>query len=71
MRLHPFDECLMAADEVIRKGGTVYQQFNCSSCGTKQTMDDANVFHKLGRCEECEAITDIKHEGCNYMVVFR
>jgi hypothetical protein len=70
MKLHPFYDIVKQATEVMRNGGTVFQQFNCANCGAKQTMDDPNVFHKTGRCEECEAITDIEKDGCNFMVMF-
>ena len=46
----------------------VFQQFNCASCGTKQTMPDPNVLYTSGKCEECGAVTDIKRRGCNYAV---
>ena len=70
MKLHPFGAVIKQAEETIAKGGTVYQQWNCSACGVKQTMESANTFHKLGKCEECEAVTDIKRDGCNFMAVF-
>lgn len=69
MNLYPFKDCVTGADLLIRKGGTVFQQFNCSGCGTKQTMPDRNVFYRQGKCEECGATTDIEKEGCNYMLV--
>ena len=40
-----------------------------SDCGTKQTMPDANVFYKLGKCEECQRVTDIEADGCNFCAV--
>jgi RNase P subunit RPR2 len=69
MKLYPFRDCIAGAEVRIRKGGDVFQQFNCSSCGTKQTMPDRNIFYKTGRCEECGKITDIEQDGCNYMLV--
>jgi hypothetical protein len=70
MKLHPFYKAAKGAQEVMIKGGMVYQQFNCARCGAKQTMEDANTFHTFGRCEECQAITNIEKDGCNYMCVF-
>lgn len=70
MKLHPFYECVAEAEKHMRTGADVYQQFNCSGCGRKQTMDVANTFHKLGRCEECGHITNIEADGCNYMLTF-
>jgi hypothetical protein len=71
MKLHPFDKCAAAAFEVMdKKGATIFQQFNCAKCGTKQTMSEKDKFFTRGICEECGAETDIEQDGCNYMVVF-
>jgi hypothetical protein len=68
MKLHPFEECLRDADRLIKDGANIYQQFNCAKCGVKQTMEVANTFFKLGKCEECGHVTNIEQDGCNYMV---
>lgn len=70
MKLHPFYEVAAEAHEHAKAGADIYQQFNCAKCGTKQTMEDANVFHKLGICEECGHETNIEADGCNYMMTF-
>lgn len=70
MKVHPFDECAKAAIKWTDQGATIFQQYNCGKCGTKQTMDEPNRFFNLGKCEECGHITDIKRDGCNYMVSF-
>jgi hypothetical protein len=69
MNLHPFDEVAKNAESKIREGWEVYQQFNCAGCGVKQTMDDKNIFHTRGRCEECGHVTDIRKDGCNFMAM--
>lgn len=69
MKLHPFKDCVEGAELVIGRGVNVFQQWNCSHCGTKQTMPDLNIFYKKGTCEECGAMTDIEKDGCNYMAV--
>jgi len=69
MRLYPFDVCLEAAVELMEKGATVNQQFNCAHCGTKQTMDQPNTFFERGLCERCGGETDIRKNGCNYSVI--
>lgn len=68
MKLHPFDECVKQAKQFMADGHNVYQQFNCAHCGTKQTMDTPNVFYMLGNCEECGKQTNIRQDGCNYML---
>ena len=51
MKLHPFDEVVREAGGRISRGVTVYQQFACARCGSKQTMDTPNTFYICGRCE--------------------
>jgi len=70
MKLHPFDEVAKTAFEQMQKGATIFQQFNCAKCGTKQTMAEKNRFFTRGICEECGHETDIRHDGCNVMVMF-
>jgi DNA-directed RNA polymerase subunit RPC12/RpoP len=70
MRLHPFAKCVIDAKPLMDNGATVHQQFNCAKCGTKQTMEEPNIFYKTGRCEECGHITNIEKDGCNYLVHF-
>jgi len=69
MKLHPFDECAKAAKQKVDQGHTIYQQWNCAHCGVKQTMEVANTFFTLGKCEECGRETDIRRDGCNWMLV--
>lgn len=69
MNLYPFDECCKEAENRIEQGYSVFQQFNCAHCGAKQTIDEANVFHTIGECEECGNWTDIKKDGCNYLLI--
>lgn len=71
MNLYPFDKCAKEAEARIQQGFDVFQQFNCAHCGMKQTIDTPNTFHTIGECEECGKWTDIKHNGCNYMLVAR
>jgi len=73
MKLHPFNECVTAAEEFMNRGHRIFQQFNCAACGAKQTMDIPNVFYRTGKCEECGHVTNIEKDGCNYMLhaVFR
>ena len=69
MKLHPFDEVCQEAERYANQGHSVFQQFNCAHCGAKQTIDEANRFHTHGKCEKCGQITDIKKDGCNYMLL--
>lgn len=72
MKLYPFDDCAAAAafELMTEHGAIIRQQFNCAVCGVKQTMAEENKFFTRGICEECGAETDIKRDGCNYMVIY-
>lgn len=69
MIVHPFDEVLAQANELIAAGSDVYQQFNCGACAQKLTIDVPNTFYTTGKCDACGALTDLKEAGCNMMVV--
>jgi hypothetical protein len=68
MKLHPWNDVVASAGDLINKGLHVYQQFNCEKCGAKQTMDVPDKLYISGICEECGHETDIVKNGCNYMV---
>jgi hypothetical protein len=68
MKLHPWGEVIEQAKKYMGEGFSVHQQFNCAHCGAKQTMEIANTFHMLGKCEECGEITNIRRDGHNYML---
>ena len=71
MKLHNFDECAAAAFELrTKKGATIHQQWNCAHWGAKQTMETPNKFFTHGVCEECGKGTNIKQDGCNYMIIY-
>ena len=69
MKVSSFYEVAAHATEIIKKGGTVYQQFNCAGCWAKQTMPYPNKFYKLGLCQECGFETNIERDGCNFMAI--
>jgi len=67
MKLYPFSEVAVNAERQIAAGATIYQQWQCASCGVKQTMPDPNAFYTKGKCEECGKETNIANNGCNFM----
>ena len=66
---HPFDEVCKQAEEHVKQGRNVFQKWTCSHCGVRQTMPDANHMYTKGICEECDSLTDIQKQGCNYMLI--
>ena len=66
----PIDDVAKQANERIDAVGgraIVHQKWTCRHCGSRQTMEDKNVFHRSGRCEECGNITVISK--CNYVMI--
>jgi len=66
----PFVEIAHACEEHVRLGRTIYQKFTCEHCGARQTMGVPNALYTRGKCEECNGITDILHNGCNYVLIY-
>jgi hypothetical protein len=65
---YPIEKCIRTAAPFIEAGCQVHQKFTCAKCGSRQTMEDQNVFHASGRCEECGHVTDIIATGCSYLI---
>lgn len=66
---HPFYETVDAANKEIAKGHTVWQKFTCANCSSRQTMGTPDTFYKTGTCEECNHITNIEKDGCNFIML--
>jgi hypothetical protein len=72
MKVYPFRETVDKAHELIRRSTgnvEIHQQWVCAGCGSKQTMEHPNTFFTQGICEECNRLTDIEQDGCNYAIV--
>lgn len=69
MKLYSWDVCLENITRLCLAGCKIHQQFNCASCGAKQTIEIANTLYEEGQCEECNHITDIRKDGINYLVI--
>jgi hypothetical protein len=67
MESHPFYRVAADAQEKVRQGFTIHQQFICCRCGAKQTMAEPNQFFQRGVCEQCRAETNLLIAGCNYL----
>jgi hypothetical protein len=69
MNLYPLPECVERANKMVQEGWWTYQKFTCAHCKAVNTIDYPNVFYKKGRCQDCNAVTDLMKDGCNYMAV--
>lgn len=64
---YPLLDIAAEAAKHIDQGFTVWQKWTCGHCGSRQTMENPNVFYKSGRCEECGQVTII--EKCGYTLL--
>lgn len=67
----PFEEVVRSAEQKIEEGYTIFQKFTCVGCGQRLAMDVPNTFYETGGCDKCNVITNIKHNGCNYLAYAR
>lgn len=65
---YPFDEIAAAVKEHAHSGRYCYQKFSCAKCGNRLTMEQANVLYTKGTCDSCGHVTDIRAQGCNYIL---
>jgi hypothetical protein len=63
----PFEQIRKSMDEKRAEGWTVFQKFTCAGCGQRLTMGTPNEIFDTGTCDQCDVITDIRKDGCNYM----
>lgn len=64
----PWDDVIKKAEKLAQDGIDVYQKFTCAGCGQRLTIEVPNHFYETGTCDKCPAVTDIKKQGCNYMI---
>lgn len=64
---YPLLDMAAEAAKHIDQGSTVWQKWTCGHCGSRQTMENPNVFYKSGHCEECGQVTTI--EKCGYTLL--
>lgn len=66
----PFDEIVATVTELKAKGGFLaFQKFTCVGCGNRLTMEEPFKFYTEGTCDNCDAVTNIKQQGCNYLLI--
>lgn len=62
---YPIELCAHKARQLNMNGINTLQKFTCAKCGSRQTMEQPNVFYATGTCEACKNVTTITH--CNYI----
>jgi hypothetical protein len=67
----PWEEVISTVKALLKEnpGLRFYQKFTCSGCGNRLTMSEPNHFYPEGTCDNCSAKTDIKKQGCNYLII--
>lgn len=69
----PLDEVSSAAEAQVLAGNEIHQKFTCAACGDRVMVDEPNRIFTQGRHDDCRVepgyITDLKVQGCNYLIV--
>jgi hypothetical protein len=67
---YPMDDILTEVNKVLENPNVnVFQKFTCAGCGNRLTIEEPNTFYTSGKCDACGHITDIKKDGCNFLVI--
>ncbi len=64
-----FEVIAQEVEKAIDAGATCFQKFTCLACRARQTMALPNVLYTKGKCDECGFVTDLKAEGCGFMLI--
>jgi hypothetical protein len=70
-RDYPFADVVVKAEAIADAGHECFQKFTCAGCGARLTIDEPNAFHETGTCDKCDVVTDIRKQGCNFLVHMR
>jgi hypothetical protein len=73
MKLYRFNDAVAMAQKLCErsdKSVEVWQQWMCVGCGTKQTMSDPFTFYTHGRCEQCDRLSNLEADGCNFAITW-
>lgn len=66
---YPWPEVVSQVTAALARGAKVYQKFTCAGCGERLTIPTPNKLYRKAECEHCNVVTNIEHQGCNYMLV--
>jgi len=65
----PLAEVREALDERLAEGFMFWQKFTCAGCGQRLTVEQPNTLYATANCDNCDAVTDIAAQGCNYLLL--
>jgi len=67
---YPFDKVAKKAVKLLKQHPNllIHQKYTCAGCGARLGIDEPNVFYETGTCDKCDAVTNIRKQGCNYMI---
>lgn len=68
---YPFDEIVAHVEELrrTRPGIRCYQKYTCAGCGARLGIGEPFKFYTQGACDKCDAVTNIRQQGCNFLIV--
>lgn len=66
---YTIDECLDKLMPYLERGAAnFWMKFTCANCWSRQTCEEPNKFFEIAKCGRCGHFTDIKKDGCNYLL---
>lgn len=64
-----FPEAEATCRRVIDAGGFIVQKWTCSGCKDRLYGTEPNVLTERGHCPKCNTVTDIRTQGCGFMLI--
>lgn len=62
----PFDHAVAKVARLLDSGFHIQQQFTCTSCRNRNTVEQRDTLFTLGVCAKCGEVTDLKKNGCGF-----
>ena len=66
---YPLEEIADTLEPLVAAGCTFIQKWTCRQCGVRKAMVESNKLFTKGHCDECDVVTDLVEQGCNYMLI--
>ena len=66
---YPLDEIEKSFKRHRLHGGVCFQKFTCSGCHRRLTVSEPFKIYTQGTCDNCNAVTNIEEQGCNFIMI--
>lgn len=66
---YPISVIMESMMKQMARGAECHQKFTCAGCGSRLTIETPNRLFTKGECDNCDTVTDIEAQGCNFMFI--